>query len=582
MKHVKGFNNFKNDRRKQQVVEKAQNNYYYKKGKSIQKSIFEMELLKEGYSVDLVTSLNESYSLSKVDNKIIDCLYEYLKNGNTNGLDLLTEELTIAGRKLPTFSDMYNKAGELINKGIQVGKSVIKSFKDFISNIGNIIKNLFEKIKAFFIKVWEAFKPKVIAAMGTIKKALSGGVTSKMTSAVDSISSDAGQNEITNLSQDLSKTCSKFSAGDIGNMSEESAKHLEDEAGEYKDIEGDPDVEKLMQESLERRGSVGKIFYSIKGYISEGGTIDELNSAIFEAEEKKVEFKEGDEVTYKNKEGKEVTKSIIRIEGENAVFKMKDSEEEFTKPLSDLKKAEGLGKKLLTGFVGDEPEKKGVFGWLVEAVGFVFNPLAKLTEFAIKGGTNGILTVISAIARGIKNAFKFVVIGVVAGLVYHIVHGLSALAGGHGEGEGGSHGEEATEGAVEGAADAAKGEVANAAAKATSKINLAKESYEFLFESEAQTLGPVDITKPSKHTSGLWDQIKSMALPVVGGLLLSALSHFFPMVGVVLEVILVTIGIFELLGAVCKVDKIKQKMVKVCSIQHDIHHFLEAKSGGGH
>ena len=57
MKHVKGFNNFKNDRRKQQVVEKAQNNYYYKKGKSIQKSIFEMELLKE--KLKQVNSLNQ-------------------------------------------------------------------------------------------------------------------------------------------------------------------------------------------------------------------------------------------------------------------------------------------------------------------------------------------------------------------------------------------------------------------------------------------------------------------------------------------------------------------------------------------
>jgi len=243
-----------------------------------------------------------------------------------------------------------------------------------------------------------------------------------------------------------------------------------------------------------------------------------------------------------------------------------------------LKKAEGLGKKLLTGFIGDEPEKKGVFGWLVEAVGFVFNPLAKLKEFAIKGGTNGILTVISAIARGMKNAFKFVVIGVVAGLVYHIVHGLTALTGGgHGEGgEGGEKHGEVTSGAGEAATKATAG-AGEAATKAVAGA-VTKESYEFLLESEAA----VDLTKPSKHTTGLWDQIKGMALPVVGGLLLSALAHFFPMVTVILEVILVSIGVFELLGAVCKVDKIKQKMVKVCSIQHDIHHFLEAKSGGGH
>ena len=125
------------------------------------------------------------------------------------------------------------------------------------------------------------------------------------------------------------------------------------------------------------------------------------------------------------------------------------------------------------------------------------------------------------------------------------------------------------------------GKFAKGAAEVASKA-VTKESFDFLFESEAQTLGPVDITKPSKHTSGLWDQIKKMALPVVGSLLISALAHFFPMVTIILEVILVTIGVFELLGAVCKIDKIKSKMPKVCSIQHNIHHFLEAKSGGGH
>jgi len=576
MKHIRNFEGFKEKRN--QVSEKV-TNHYYKVGKSCNKSIFEMELLSEGYSVEFVNSVNESLQFSKIDNKIIDCVWEYLQEGTETKLDLLTEELTVFGKKLPSLGDMYKGVTNVIDKGIEIGKTAIGSFKDFIKNIGNIVKNLFSKIKTFFIKVWEAFKPKLTSAMGVIKKAVGGGSTDKMKSAIDAMASDGGQKEISSLSEDLSKVCSKFSTGNVGNMSEESAKHLQDEAGEYKGMEGDADIEKLMSESLERRGSVGKIYYSIKGFLFEGGKIDELD-AIFEAEETKVELKEGDKVTYTNKEGKEVTKSILRVDGDNAVFKSDKDGSEFTKPLSDLKKSEGAGKKILAGFVGEEPEKKGVFGWLVEAVGFVFNPLVKLKETLIKGGTNGICTMTSAMARGLKNALKFVTIGVIAGLVYHIVHGLMTLTGGgHGEGghaEGGH--EEAAEGAAEGAADAAKGGVANAAAKATSKINLAKESFSI---NESDTLS-VDMNKTTSYTSGIFDIAKKVALPAIGGLLMAALSHFFPIVHTILEAILVSIGIFELVGAVCTIESIKSKNLKICTLQHKAHHFIEGGVGGGH
>jgi hypothetical protein len=575
MKHIRNFEGFKEKRN--QVSEKV-TNHYYKVGKSCNKSIFEMELLSEGYSVEFVNSVNESLQFSKIDNKIIDCVWEYLQEGTETKLDLLTEELTVFGKQLPSLGDMYKGVTNVIDKGIEIGKTAIGSFKDFIKNIGNIVKNLFSKIKTFFIKVWEAFKPKLTSAMGVIKKAVGGGSTDKMKSAIDAMASDGGQKEISSLSEDLSKVCSKFSTGNVGNMSEESAKHLQDEAGEYKGMEGDADIEKLMSESLERRGSVGKIYYSIKGFLFEGGKIDELD-AIFEAEETKVELKEGDEVTYTNKEGKEVTKSILRVDGDNAVFKSDKDGSEFTKPISDLKKSEGVGKKILAGFVGAEPEKKGVFGWLVEAVGFVFNPLVKLKETLIKGGTNGICTMTSAMARGLKNALKFVTIGVIAGLVYHIVHGLMTLTGGgHGEGGEKGHGEEAAEGAAEGAADAAKGGVANAAAKATSKINLAKESFSI---NESDTLS-VDMNKTTSYTSGIFDIAKKVALPAIGGLLMAALSHFFPIVHTILEAILVSIGIFELVGAVCTIPSIKSKNLKICTLQNKAHHFIEGGVGGGH
>lgn len=572
MKHIRNFEKFK-EKRNQVVSEKA-TNHYYKLGKSCNKSIFEMELLSEGYSVEFVNSVNESLQFSKIDNKIIDCVWEYLQEGTESKLDLLTEELTVFGKQLPNLGDMYKGVTNVIDKGIEIGKSAIGSFKDFIKNIGNIVKNLFSKIKAFFAKVWESFKPKLTAAMGVIKKAVGGdGSTEKMKGAIDAMSSDNGQQEINSLSEDLSKVCSKFSTGDVGNMSEESAKHLQDEAGEYQGVEGDADIEKLMSESLERKGSVGKIYYSIKGFLFEGGKINELD-AIFEAEEAKVQLKEGDKVTYTNKEGKEVTKSIIRIDGDNAVFKSDKDGSEFTKPVSDLKKSDGAGKKILSGFVGEEPEKKGVFGWLVEAVGFVFNPLVKLKETLIKGGTNGICMMISAMARGLKNMGKYIVIGVIAGLVYHIVHGLMTLTGGgHGEEHGEGH--EAGAEVAEAGAEAVKG----GAAKATSKINLAKESFGI---NESEKALAVDMNKTTSYTNGIFDIAKKVALPAVGGLLMAALSHFFPIVHTILEAILVSIGIFELVGAVCQIGSIKSKNLKVCTLQHSAHHFIEGGVGGGH
>jgi hypothetical protein len=566
MKHVRNFENFKKNR-KQNLNENRRSNYYYNLGKTSNKTIFELELLSEGYSIEMVSLVNENMSFSKIDNKIIDCVWEYLNFGTESKLDLLTEELTILGKKLPTLGDMYKGVSNIVDKGIEFGKTVVKSFKDFISNIGNIIKNLFGKIKNFFVKVWESFKPKVTAAMGLISKAVGGGVTDKMKVAVDTMSSDGGQKEISSLSEDLSKACSRFSSGSMGNMSDDAAKKLEDEAGEYKDVEGDADIEKLMQESLERRGTVGKLYYSIKGFMTEGGKIDEINDAIFEAEKTEpLEWKEGDEVTYKNKDGKDVTKPIKRIDGEDAVFVAKDGTE-FKKPLDDLKTTDNLGKKIAAGFIGEEPEKKGVFGWLVEAVGFVFNPLVKIKETLIKGGTNGICMTISAIARGPKNMVKYVVIGVIAGLVYHIVHGLMTLAGGgHGEGE--AEGKEEKSG---------KTATPEATAATNPQINLKKESY--IFEDAAAGELKADMTKHSKFTPD-WETIKGVALPAVGGLLLAALSHFFPVVHTILEGILVSIGIFELVGAVCKIESVKSKNLKVCSIQHNIHHFLEAKSGG--
>ena len=51
MKHIRNFEGFK-EKRKNQVVSEKVTNYYYKLGKSCNKSIFEMELVSEGYSIE--------------------------------------------------------------------------------------------------------------------------------------------------------------------------------------------------------------------------------------------------------------------------------------------------------------------------------------------------------------------------------------------------------------------------------------------------------------------------------------------------------------------------------------------------
>jgi hypothetical protein len=186
------------------------------------------------------------------------------------------------------------------------------------------------------------------------------------------------------------------------------------------------------------------------------------------------------------------------------------------------------------------------------------------------------------------------------------------LAGGHGEGhgekgeghgeKGGEHGGEvksevkpevgigqkvgdaAKEFVKDPATQVAAGAAVGAAAVGAIKgkktaTGAAKESLSINESGETLT---VDMTKNSTHTSGILDSVKKLALPAVGGLLMAALSHFFPIVHTILEGILVAIGIFELVGAVCQLESIKSKNLKVCTLQHKAHHFIEGGVGGGH
>ena len=539
MKHIRNYKSFLNSRNN------ISENYYYNIGLKSQKTILECGFISEGFTSEDVRVLNESIDFKKFDNKVVDAIWESISNNS--------KELILEG-----WGDIIDGAKNLWDKGVQVGKTVFNSFKDFIAKIGDVIKTIFGKIKAFFVKIWELFKPKITEAAKSVKGAVSGAAGAGLDSLSSLVKEKSTETEINELSKDLSSSVSKFSTGSVGNMSPDAEKHLADDAEDYKDVEDTSEIEKLIKDSFqfEKKTILKKVYFSLKGYLTEGNSLSELSIKLNEGDE----FKEGDKVKYTNKEGKEIEKDIIRVDGDNAFFTAKDGSE-FSKKISDLTKVDVEHKE----HGGDH--KKGMFGWICEAVGFILSPLGKLKEFAIKAGSNGVAVGISTLARGMGKHYKYVVIGTICGLVYHIIHGVMEVINhfNH-DAHGVDHGTEhvSTEDVVDSTEKAKE-----FLTKPKTGINLAKES--MIFESNN-----IDLNKGSKFTEFL-SKSKDVLIPVVGGLLVQALMVFFPTIKIVLEMILVSIGLFELVGALCEVsDTLKGSAI--CKLQHSAHHFL----AGGH
>lgn len=499
-----------------------------------------MELNRKG----IATSTNEAAAFRRMDERLVECLIVEMDGGSA--LDSMLEEFE--------FGKVWQTAKDKVAKGVDIVGNAVSSFKDFIGKVGNVIKSLFEKIKNFLKKIWQGFVPIATKTLSTIKGKFTENID-RMTQLADHLAEEQGQAEVLALGKDVGLVCKKFAGGEIANTSEEAAQRIEAEAPDYEGVEDDAEIGRLIDESVSRRSSIRKVLTSLKGFIKDGGDIHEL-TLVMEAEEAPIA--EGDKVEYTTNDGRLVNNKVLRIEkndeGKDLAVMKDKSGNEFRKPVAELKKLTGAA-KVAAAFTGRETEKKGIFGWVVEAVGIVLNWKAKVQEYLIKGGTNGILMALSGFARGWKNMFKYLVMGTIAGLVYHILHGIHELTGGHGEG----HGEEGKEAQVQ---------VQKGKSQAT-KPNAAKTT-------------KVDTSKigNSGMLSGL-DGVMGTAGGVVGGLVYKALSVHFHVIKMVLEAIMVGIGIFELIGAACKIDKIGSKMQKVCSMQHDAHHWLEAKFSGG-
>ena len=120
--------------------------------------------------------------------------------------------------------------------------------------------------------------------------------------------------------------------------------------------------------------------------------------------------------------------------------------------------------------------------------------------------------------------------------------------------------------------------MADAAAKGAGAQAVAHES--FLFESvDLPKIPTVDASKKESKLKGLITDSAKILIPITGGVLLKALGLFSPTLTLILEMILIAIGVFELVGAVCEL-KPDFKDNPVCKMQHSAHHFLAG--GGGH
>ena len=151
---------------------------------------------------------------------------------------------------------------------------------------------------------------------------------------------------------------------------------------------------------------------------------------IAEAEEVVEEYKVGDKVRYKMKDGGESEKEIVRVEGDNFFFKDKEGKE-FSKLKSDIVgKPQGVGAKAWGGFVkwfldmeeATPPEKGKAVWWIkliLKVVSLVLSPVVKALEVAAKFISSNVLKATSAVSKylGGPGVFEFMVLGgIVAGI----------------------------------------------------------------------------------------------------------------------------------------------------------------------
>lgn len=406
------------------------------------------------------SNINESLETMDFDFVQIDSMLNYavIESINNNNEDTLNEVFDFVKKSITTALD---KSKEVINKGIQIGADMYTSVKDIGKKLKDVIAKVFEKIKKFLSITWEWAKTNGKASALKIKEFAKNEVKGTAMSSLSTIlSNGSSDTEFEEAQQDVKGAVGKINGKNYKLDPAAGEAKLKDTASDLENADSEDVDEVVIKDLVEITESVvDKMFTSIKGLLNEGHTLDEL--------------------------------------------------EEFVNTEDELNE--------------NTDNKKSLVGWMIEAIGFALNPFSKIYELAIKSTMNGLFMIVSSIARGgIKNAYKYVVMGTLVSLGYHIIHGAKGI-----EHHFGVH----------------EADIAN-------KLKLIDGKRIFQFEDAKKML-----------TIGL------------GGVFTHCLSSFFPIVALIIEILLVSIASFELCIALCESSQ-GLKSSSACKIVMKIEHSM--------
>jgi len=364
-------------------------------------------------------NINIDKSLSIVEKQVLNDFSVSFWDLSMNSSVFTTEEKAFIKENLMSNKvDLVNEGwlgdtlGAVWDKAKEVGGKVWDKVKSKITIIKDNIKNLVSGIADFIKNMFKSLGNSIVTKSTALKDKVKTEFPTKVKSILDQKKPEPKvlKNEIDELKATYDHLKMTVAAGLLtGSIDTSDDTVIADAESQVGELENELKTESQNHDILSAF------------YITEAEEVKE---------EGPVEYKVGDKVIYKSKEGKEIEKEIIKIEGDNFFFKDKEGNE-FSKSKADIVgKSQSTGAKVWGGFAkwfldmeqATPPEKGKAVWWLkliLKIVGLVLSPVVKALEVAVKFATSNILKCASSAAKYLKGpgVFEFLVLGgIVAGL----------------------------------------------------------------------------------------------------------------------------------------------------------------------
>lgn len=362
-----------------------------------------------------------------------------LINQNIDGGLMIVERQVLQDFSV-SFWDMSLNSSVFTNEEKEFIKNNLTSIKvDLINEgwLGDTLSGIWDKAKEIGGKLWDKIKSKINSIKENIKN-LCTGISDFVKELFKSIG-----NSLVNKSQALKDKVKTEFPAKVKTVLEKNKPKDEELGNEFKQLQS---TYKHLSESIKVGLFVKNVDVSDDGVIkdaeSQVGELEEelkaesLNHDILsafyitEADESQIEYKVGDKVKYKMKDGGEAEKEIVRIDGDNYFFKDKEGNEFFKLKDELIGKAKGTGAKIWAGFAkwfldmeqSTPPEKGKAVWWIkliLKIVTLILSPIVKALEVAAKFVSSNVLKATSAVSKWLSGpgVFEFLVLGgIVAGI----------------------------------------------------------------------------------------------------------------------------------------------------------------------